>query len=257
MNKFLCGFLLFTMVGCTDAPTPPVSPWTLAQLGAGDLHATGVSTNLTTGNLWFLAPGLGLVEATPAGRHVSTLPFDAQFADYGFTDAVVLEDGSFALTANGEGYRYDPAVGETAFFCLVPGDGQTTMENEAITLDPSSGTMYVAPIYRNGADIVSASISAYASSDGHFMSSLDVKPTGVVAQGMVVDRSDGTQRLWIVQHDTIYRFAMDGTILGKTVLAGISDAAGVALVADQLYVLDGATQQVYLFDRATILTELN
>ncbi|MDB4959336.1 MAG: hypothetical protein JWO36_6905 [Myxococcales bacterium] len=257
MDKILSGFLLFAIVGCTNATTtPPVSRWSLAQLGAGDLHATGVAINRTTGNLWFLARGVGLVEATPAGQHVSTLPFDASFVDHGFTDVTVLDDGSFALTANGEGYRYDRLHGETSFFCLVPGGDQTTMDNEAITLDPSTGTMYVAPAYFIGPNLVSARISGYAASDGHLMSDLDVMPTGVLAQGMAVDSSEGAQRMWIVQHDTMYRFTMDGTVDGSTALAGVSEAAGVALVAGQLYVLDGTNQDIRAFDRDAVVAGL-
>jgi hypothetical protein len=240
---------------CTDPPkTPPTSAWSLAQLGAGDLHATGLSIAGNTGNLWLLAPGVGLVEATPQGQHVSTIPFDAAFVDYGFTDVAVLADGSFALAAAGEGYRYDRAHGESAFFCLVPSP-ESRLDNQALAFDAASGAMYVAPAYFDSSNtLVSASITSYASSDGHFMANVDVMASGVLAQGIAVDHELG--RMWVVQHGELYRFTMDGTMDGHTSLAGISEAAGIALQDGKLFVLDGTTQTIRVFDRTTVLGQL-
>ncbi len=254
MTKILLATsLVMSLAACAGDPqAPPVSQWSLGDLGQGPLHATGVSTNLATGHLWMLVPGVGLIETTADGHYVSKIQSGAGgYSDYGFTDVTVLEDGSFALPADGEGYKFDAVHGTQPFFCLLPGDNFNILENSAITLDPSSGTMYVAPAYRDQSNhVTSANIAAYASSDGHFISSMDVMSTGVIAQGLAVDAQLG--RIWAVEHGTISRFTMTGTLDGQAGLTGVTDAQGVTLVGDQLYVLDGADDEIRVFDRATL-----
>lgn len=244
------------LAGCATEPAaPPIAQFSLAQLGQGPLHATGVSRNLATGHLWFLVPGTGLVAATAAGEHVATLPFNQEFVDYGFTDVAVIEDGSFALTANGEAYRYVPGQGVTSYFCLVPGWEEITMENQAVTLDPTTGRIYVAPAYydTSGAT-VQARFEVYASADGSYVDGVDVLPSGVIAQGLAYDATLG--KLWAVEGNTIYRFAMSGAIEASAQLGGVGRATGLSLIDGQLLVLDGADDEVRLFDRATLLSTL-
>jgi sugar lactone lactonase YvrE len=251
MKRFLLGTLLISISACTAAPTAPtVSQWSLADLGRGPLHATGLATNLTNDHLWLLVPGTGLVEATADGHYVSTIADGASFVDHGFTDVSVLEDGTFALPGSGEGYKYDSVHGVQPYFCLLPGGNFTTMENEAITLDPSSGLIYVAPAYVDQTNkVVSANIAQYSSADGSFVGSVDVLSSGVLAQGLAIDPDHS---IWAVQHGALHHFAASGDHLESVALTGVSEAAGLSLVDGTFYVLDGADDAVRIFDRSVL-----
>ncbi len=246
--------VVLTLAACAADPAAPnVSRWSLADLGQGALAPTGLSTNLADGHLWILG-ARGLVETTPDGQYVGTIAYGtAQFDALGFSDVAVLEDGSFALPTGGEGYRYDRVHGDQPFFCLEPGlPGETDMSNQAITLDPATGSMFVAPAYFVAGpshQLISASLAAYASSDGHFVSSVDITATGVIPQGLAAD-PDGA--VWAVQHDTLYRFDAAGAITAHATLDGVTEAAGLSLVDGRFYVLDAADDEIRIFDRAGI-----
>jgi hypothetical protein len=249
-------FGVFGLGGCAGDPdqVPPVDDgFHLSQLGLGQVNATGMSKSAATGNLWFLVQGVGLVETTPAGALVSTLPFGNDLTDLLYTDLAVLGDGTFALTSNGEAYRYTPGQGIASYFCLVPGWEETQMENQAVALDPLSGTIYVAPRYFtvSTGETVSSRHEAYASTDGHWMSGVDVMATGIVAQGMAVDHQ--TSKLWVVEGDRLYRFSLEGGVEAEFALEGIGEATGMSLDGDELTVVD-ATGNVRRFSRATFVS---
>jgi hypothetical protein len=234
---------------------PMLTSWSLADLGQGPLHANGVGVNLSTGHLWLLAPSVGLVETTPTGTWVKTIPFDTQFTNRGFTDITVLEDGSFVLPSNGEGWKYDPVHGVQPFFCLEPPLQGYTLEEQAVTLDPTTGSIWVAPVmYKNGfgaaRTVVSAHLTRYSSSDGTYQSDTDVMPSGVIAEGLAVDPS--TKRAWAVEHDRLDELDASGALVTSTPLEGVTEAAGLSLDDDEMYVLDGADDTVHVYSRSTL-----
>lgn len=246
------------LAACAQDAAPVVTStdhFALSSLGKGALHATGVTRDKRNGHLWLLASGVGLIETTTSGQFVSEIAFGTHgLNQYPFTDVAMLGDGTFTLTAAGEGYRYDSVAGKLdPFFCLLPAADPIEMENQAVAFDEVSGRIFAAPAYYNvnGHTLVRASLSQYAAGDGSPLGEHDVMQTGVVARGLAFDSLAGG--VWALQGSRVTHLTIDGKTDDHTVeLTGIEDGVGLTFDGDKMWVLDGADDELRMFPRPTM-----
>ena len=243
--------------GCSQESEPPIQPVaqiSLASLGQGDLVATGVARHPKTGNLWLLARGVGLLEVSPDGKLVSQIKLGTHGLDNVlYNDVAVRADGTFALTANGEGYKYDPRTEKLEFyFCLVPSFEPIVRENDASAIDEVTGRIFVAPAYYDTSEgtrrLTRALLAQYAIADGAPLVENDIMETGVIAKGLVFDMAGGG--VWALQGSQLVHFTGGGKLDGRTQeLAGIEDGAGIAFDGDTMWVLDAHDGELRSFPR--------
>lgn len=249
--------VVFVAIACSEEAAPEVKTidqFTLASLGQGDLRATGMARDSRTGNMWLLSPGVGLIEVSPKGQLVSQIRFGEKgLAENAFNDVTMLADGKFALTANGEGYLYDPKAERLEFFfCLVPSFEPIEMVNDAITYDEASGRIFVAPVYYDTSSgerrLIRALLAQYAGADGAALVENDVMAAGVVAKGLAFDPA--TRGVWALEGSRLTYFSADGKTDGRVLeLAGIENGAGVTFDGDRMWVLDAADNELRSFPR--------
>ncbi len=256
--------VLSLAVGCASDPQPDPEPqpdiatdhFTLASLGLGPMRASGMARDARTGNLWLLVPARGLVEITAKGAFVSEIKYGEKGlrqTGLAFNDVTVLDNGKFALTANGEGYVYDPAHQTLEFFfCLVPSFEPIQMVNEAITYDDATGRIFVAPAYYDSSGesrrLTRALLAQYSGSDGAALVEHDVMASGVVAKGLAWDAE--SRGVWALDGAKLTFFTQDGQTDGRTIqLTGIESGAGVVLAGDRFWVLDGYDDELRSFAR--------
>jgi hypothetical protein len=246
-----------TDIGTVNPPHETVRPAPIDPVAGTQAFTLGVPawgmSRAPGGNLWFLSPSVGLIETTAAGAEVSRIAWGERgLYDYGFTDLAVLDDGSFALTANQEAWRYRPnAQVIESYFCFVPESDPIVQENQAIAYDRDSGLLHVAPARWDSStgvnQLMSIRLETYTAADAAWQTAHDVTATGIVARGMAWDVS--ATCLWIASGDELHRFSREGVLETTIALDGISDAQGVLVDGDQLVVLDGATGAVHLVPR--------
>jgi hypothetical protein len=227
-------------------PADPIQPFTLPVL------STGMSRGLD-GNLWFLAPGVGLIETSPAGQELSRIAYGSSgLFDYGFTDLAVLDDGSFALTSSNEAYRYRPAAQVVeSYFCFVPESEPIVQENQAIAYDQAGGILHVAPARWDTSlpspDPISVRLEGYTAADAAWQWGHDITATGILARGLSWDQNGDC--LWVAAGAELHRFSRGGALEATLPLESVTDAQGVIVDGDRLAILDGATHTVHLIPR--------
>ena len=227
-------------------PADPITPFTLPAPAWGMSRAPG-------GNLWFLVPTIGLLETTPAGAEVSRIAWGTRgLYDYGFTDLAVLDDGSFALTANQEAWRYRPTAQTVeSYFCFVPEESPIVQENQAVAYDQASGLLYVAPARWDSStgenQLLSIRHETYTAADAAWQWAYDVTATGIVARGMAWDTNGVC--LWIASGAELHRFTAEGVLETTVSLEGVTDAQGIVVDSDHLAVLDRPTGAVRVVPR--------
>ena len=215
--------------------------------------ASGVSRG--DHSLWFLVPQVGLVETTLEGQERGRIPWQTNgLVDYGFTDLAVLEGGTFALTGNQEVWHYRPDVGALeSWFCFIPVEEMDVQENQAITYDPRTALLRVAPARWNasGSELALSwvRLETYRAADASFYSTLDVTPTGVISHGLAWDLE--AHATWSVTGNSLHRFSDTGLLEATLPLEGVTDAQGIVVDGTNLAILD-ATGDVRLIPRPTL-----
>jgi len=224
----------------------------LTAVVPGATSFVGLTRDANHGNLHVLVPGVGIVELAQDGTRQNTLAFGERgLVDHGFTDVVSLPDGSFVLSALGEGLRYNPMTATLqSHFCVEPNfNSEIILANHAVTLDETRGRIIAAPTWHSVSDgsFVAGWHSQYRQDDGTPTESTEITASGIVAKGVAFDSRNN--QLLVVTGNKLHTFTVAGQVLGTRTLDGVLDASGVAVDADQriLYVLDDGKKELRAF----------
>ena len=242
---------------CSAAPQAPVPLDLRAALGP-DVQPTGVAVD-PTGARFLFDEHSGLYRLD-GDTFTMVMPRDGMPATDvpvrpPFTDLVAIGPEQFALTALGDGYKLDTALGTMRqYFCYVP-DGLPEpydQRTDAVTFDPASQLLYAQPrTVDAGGNLLWSQVASYSAETGADLEWTDL-PLDVAAGGMAkVPGIDGLVlgvKSGLCQYDGgVPREVIDLQSIGVVNIDGLAvdEAAGTILVldgeADQLFELDLAS----------------
>ena len=243
-------------VGCTggepEGPLDPIDPPVRrvdlrAAMGPADVSPVGVAVD-PTGARFVFDEQWGLYRIGAGGVFELVMALDAMPTPSvpvrpPFTDLVAGGPDRFAITALGDGFLLDVALGTmNQYFCYVP-DGLPEpydQRTDAITYDPVARLLYAQPrtVDENGG-LIGSSIASYSVETGRDLEWFGV-PTEIAAGGMA--KLPGVDGLVLGNGGELLRF--DGRVLvpfDDLRRFGVQAVAGLAVdaTAGTLLVLDG------------------
>lgn len=181
-----------------------------------------------------------------------------------FDQIAIADDGSFILIGRGAGFRWDRSAAEAEeLFCLVPppppevgSTNAVAVVGDTIIVNPRRYLLDEDPTYEPGPGgglytLSSSSIDEYDLASGHLLATDDVTALGVELDGLAIV---GSER-WGLSKTDEYRTRIDrlddrGEVLGGVELGveRLFSPSGLAVVDDEVYVLDAGGSGVVVFD---------
>lgn len=260
----LTGFALaLALLGCTSADTPIETPERRIDLraatGNASISPAGVAVD-PTGARFVFDDSAGLYQLGAGGAFELILPL-AAMPDPGvpvrppFTDLVAVGPDQFAITALGDGYLLDVALGTMRpYFCYLP-DGlpeSYDQRTDAVAYDPAARLLYAQPrTFDENGNLIGAQVASYSVETGTDLQWWTA-PQDMAAGGMAklpdgpLVIADGS-RLWRFEGDQVASFD-DLARLGIGRISGLAvDAAHGTIL-----VLDGDNDALIELDRADI-----
>lgn len=288
-NVAVLGALVLTLFGCDQGSTtyvPPPVPKETNERSLTGFPADAVLVGLAIqpdGGIYVLDQGSGLYEVSD---HSARLVFNTSgLGGVTYTDAVALDDDTFALTAENDGFQLDLRTTELdSFFCYLPapapseepepdlgqpsGGGSTgstlpvsisqrlqaegipvKQRTESVAFNESSGQLFAQPQTTrldNGA-IAGSELFVFERSGGEPVQVLTLAPS-FAAGGMVTLPPD---RLLLGAANGIYELTLDGELTLRVSLAANIVIAGMARAPDgTIWVLDGPGKRLLRLDAA-------
>lgn len=256
--------VLALAAGCTGTEPRPQDPDRRIDLRAATGNAvvapSGVAVD-PTGARFVFDENMGLYQLDAGGALALIMP-RASMPDPGvpvrppFTDLVAVGPDRFAITALGDGYLLDVALGTMRrYFCYVPDDLPEPYDQrtDAVTYDPAASLLYAQPrTFDAGGNLVGSQIASYSFQTGADLEWFSA-PFDLAAGGMA--KVPGIDGLVLGDGSRLFRFAGgEVTPLDDLARFGVEGVAGLAVdaAAGTLLVLDGPGAALVELDLADL-----
>ena len=256
--------LALALLGCTSTDTPIETPARRIDLrvatGNAAVSPAGVAVD-PTGARFVFDDSAGLYKFTADGALELILPM-AAMPDPGvpvrppFTDLVAVGPDQFAITALGDGYLLDVALGTMRpYFCYLP-DGlpeSYDQRTDAVAYDPVGRLLYAQPrTFDEGGNLIAAQVASYSVETGTDLQWWNA-PLAMAAGGMAKLPAGGP--VIIADGSRLFRFVDDQvTSFDDLARLGVGRISGLAVDAAHgtLLVLDGANDALIELDLADV-----